>query len=178
MRKQRKSSVVRAVSAGAVAGGAGTVAMDLIEYGRYRRGGGTQRLGPWETAEGTDKWDNASGPGQFGRWLVQRVTGRDLPNESARSVTNVVHWATGVGWGAQFGILACTRRRPRWELALLFGPAVWLASYVILPVAKVYRPIWHYDATTLARDLSVHVAYGAVTAATFAVLAPNVTASG
>jgi hypothetical protein len=168
--KQRARSVVHAAAAGAVAGAAGTVAMDLIEYGRYRRGGGTQELIAWETAEGVDKWDDAASPGQFGKWLVERAGGRELPDRSARSVTNVVHWATGIGWGAQFGILNCASRRPRWELALLFGPTVWLASYIVLPVAKVYRPIWEYDAHTLAQDFSVHVAYGSVTAAMFAAL--------
>ena len=171
--KQRGRGVVPAATAGAAAAAVGTVAMDLIEFRRYRRGGGTQQFVAWETAEGVDKWDNASSPGQFGKWLVERATGRELPDRSARSVTNVVHWATGIGWGAQFGILNCAGRRRRWELALLFGPTVWLSSYVVLPVAKVYRPIWEYDAQTLARDLSAHVVYGSVTAATLAVLMPS-----
>jgi hypothetical protein len=45
-----------------------------------------------------------------------------------------------------------------------------LVSYVILPLAKVYKPIWQYDSRTLARDLGVHVAYGSVTVATFAAI--------
>jgi hypothetical protein len=47
---------------------------------------------------------------------------------------------------------------------------VWLASYVVMPLAKLYRPIWEYDAKTLAKDLSAHVVYGATTGATFAAL--------
>ena len=102
--------------------------------------------------------------------MVDKATGHELPDSWARSTTNVVHWATGIGWGAQFGLLNGARRPHPWQGALLFGPTVWLSSYVILPVAKVYKPIWEYDARTLARDLSTHVAYGFVTAAALACL--------
>lgn len=139
----------------------------------YRQGGGTQQPVAWETAEGVDKWDNASSPGQFGKWLVARLTGHELPDGWARSTSNVVHWATGIGWGAQLGLVNGPLRRHRVRLALLFGPTVWLSSYVILPMAKVYKPIWEYDARTLARDLSVHMAYGLVTATALAVLTPS-----
>jgi len=40
----------------------------------------------------------------------------------------------------------------------------------VLPLAKVYKPIWQYDARTLAKDLSAHLAYGIGTAAAFRVL--------
>ena len=61
--------------------------------------------------------------------------------------------------------------RNRWILAALLGPAVWLAGYVVLPLAKVYKPIWKYDAQTLRDDLSAHVVYGVVTATAFGALA-------
>ena len=54
---------------------------------------------------------------------------------------------------------------------VLLGPAVRLAGCVVLPLAKVYKPIWEYDAQTLRKDLSAHVLYGTVTAAAFAALA-------
>jgi hypothetical protein len=41
---------------------------------------------------------------------------------------------------------------------------------VILPLAKVYEPIWKYDTKTLGKDLSVHLVYGAATTAAFAAL--------
>jgi hypothetical protein len=37
-------------------------------------------------------------------------------------------------------------------------------------LAKLYKPIWEYDAKTLAKDLSAHFAYGLGTAATFRLL--------
>jgi len=86
-------------------------------------------------------------------------------------MTNVVHWATGLAWGAQFGIVAGSTRRRASTLGLVFGPLVWLTSYIVMPLAKLYKPIWEYDRKTLAKDLSAHIVYGAATGATFAALA-------
>ena len=55
-----------------------------------------------------------------------------------------------------------------WTRALALGPAAWLASYVVLPLAKVYKPIWKYDARALGRDLSAHLVFGIATGAAFA----------
>jgi hypothetical protein len=165
-----KNHAIRSVLAGTVAGAAGTAAMDLVWFVRYRLGGGQQKLLAWETAQGVDTWDKASSPGQFGRLVIERLTGRKLPDKWARSTTNLAHWVTGVRWGAQFGLLNGPSRRHFGEYALLLGPAAWLTSYVVLPLAKVYKPIWDYDAKTLGNDLSAHFVYGAITGATFAML--------
>ena len=50
-----------------------------------------------------------------------------------------------------------------------FGASVWASSYVVLPAAKLYRPIWEYDRRTLAKDLGAHLEYGLTTAAVFKV---------
>jgi hypothetical protein len=55
-----------------------------------------------ERQPNVDKWDKAPSPGQFGRQVVERLTGRELPDRWARSSTNLVHWLTGAGWAAQF----------------------------------------------------------------------------
>jgi hypothetical protein len=163
--------LVKAAVLGALAGAGGTLAMDLVEFRRYRRGGGTDRLIAWESAEGVDTWDKAPAPGQVGRRLAKALTGRELPEGRARATTNAVHWATGIGWGAQFGLVRGLSPRHRLALGLLLGPTAWLTSYVILPVAKVYKPIWDYDTATLAGDLGAHLAFGLVTAASFTGLA-------
>jgi len=41
---------------------------------------------------------------------------------------------------------------------------------VILPAAKLYKPIWDYDVKTLADDLSGHLVYGVATAAALRLL--------
>jgi uncharacterized membrane protein YagU involved in acid resistance len=142
--------------------------MDLVQYQRYRQGGGTERLIAWETSKGLNKWENASATGLLGRRVVKEITGRDLADHWARSTSNLVHWATGLGWGAQFGLVSSLWPRRRVALSVLLGPTAWLSGYVILPLAKLYKPIWEYDEATLAKDLGDHVVYGGVTAAVFA----------
>ncbi len=63
------------------------------------------------------------------------------------------------------------QRRPRALCGLPFGTAVWGTGYVVLPEAGIHKPIWEYDAKTLATDLGGHLAYGAGTGVTFWLLA-------
>src|SRR3954449_10296649 len=163
-------SFTRSLAAGVLAGAAGTAAMDYLLYRRYRSGGGKDPLWPWESAAGVMSWQDASAPGQLGQKVERVVTGRPPPDDWARATTNAVHWATGIGWGLQYAVLAARTSRHPWLRALALGPAAWLAGYVILPLAKVHRPIWDYDARTLREDLSAHLVYGAATDDTLAAL--------
>ena len=174
MRNARHASIGRQLvgraARGAVAGAVGTAAMDLLLYRRYRRDDGKDSLWQWEFADGVMSWDEASAPGQLGQKLERLVTRRPPPDHWARTTTNVMHWATGIGWGMQYGALAGRSSRHRVLGALALGPAVWLSGYVILPLAGVYKPIWKYDARTLGNDLSAHLVYGGATSAVFAAL--------
>ena len=163
-------ALLRNAAAGAVAGAIGTAAMDLVWYRRYRRAGGTDPAWRWESAEAVTGWEQASAPGQVGRKLERLVTHREPPDRWARPTTNLVHWATGIGWGLQYGAVAGLMSRRRWLGALALGPMAWLSSYVVLPLAGVYKPIWDYDARTLGQDLSAHLVFGTATGAAFAVL--------
>jgi hypothetical protein len=163
-------NIIRNAVAGVVAGAVGTVAMDLVWYQRYRRDGGKDSLWRWESAEGVMSWEQASAPGQLGRKVLRAVAGKPPPDEWARATTQLVHWATGVGWGVQYGLVASRTSRHPWLRALAPGPTAWSASYVVLPLAKVYRPVWTYDAPTLEKDLSAHLVYGAAASTTFALL--------
>jgi hypothetical protein len=162
-------AVGRGLFLGLVAGAAGTAAMDLVLYSRYRRGGGKDSIWKWESAETVKNWDAASAPGQVGQKIEALFIHHPPPDRWARSTTNVVHWATGAGWGLQYGLVA-EKSRHRWLLLASLGPAAWLSSYATLPLVKIYKPIWDYDAKTLSEDLSAHVVYGLVTGATFAAL--------
>jgi hypothetical protein len=146
-------------------------AMDLLLYARYRRDDGKDSLWRWEFAGDVMSWDEASAPGQLARKALRELTGDAPPDDWARPATNIVHWATGVGWGVLYGALASTTSRRPLARALALGPVVWLSGYVVLPLAKVYKPIWEYDARTLAEDLSAHIVYGAVASTVFAALA-------
>jgi hypothetical protein len=168
MRKGHGSGLVRRAVRGAVAGAVGTAAMDLLLYGRYRRGGGKDSLYEWEFASGVMDWTQASAPGQLGQKLERLVIRRPPPDRWARATANIMHWATGIGWGVQYGVLTSRTSRHPLIRALALGPVAWLASYAILPLAKVYKPIWKYDARTLTDDLSAHLVFGTATSVAFA----------
>ncbi|WP_006241736.1 hypothetical protein [Mycolicibacterium tusciae] len=76
-----------------------------------------------------------------------------------------MHWSTGAGWGAVLGMVGVPSVRHIVGYGLVFGAAVWLQSYAVLAPAKLYQPIWDYDAKTLEKDLSAHLLYGITTAA-------------
>ncbi|MET0456287.1 MAG: hypothetical protein ABW137_31000 [Mycobacterium sp.] len=138
--------------------------MDALWYYRYKRGGGKSGFGDWETSAGLADWEDAPAPAKFGRLVIKRTLHRDVPPQRARLVNNAVHWSTGAGWGAVFGVLEGTVAGRRIWHGPLFGGAVWLQSYAVLGPAKLYEPIWDYDAKTLTKDLSAHLVYGLTTA--------------
>jgi hypothetical protein len=160
---RRSLSPLGAVIGGAAAGAAGTLAMDSVWYFRYRKGGGKDPFPEWEFSSGIKDWDEAPAPAQLGRRIYEGVFQRPLPPERAALTNNIMHWATGIGWGAAFGVVAGTVPvKPRY--GPVFGTIVWSSSYVILPMAKLYKPIWEYDLRTLGKDLSAHLVYGLTTA--------------
>ena len=150
---------------GAAAGALGTLAMDLLLYSRYRRGGGTDQFPDWELATGTHDWEHAATPGLVGRLAARKLLHVDLPDRAAAATTNVVHWATGMQWGAAYATVAGGRAGVR--SGLLLGIVACSASYVVLPLLGLYRPPWEYEADVLAQDYGGHLVFGAVTGASF-----------
>ena len=57
-------------------------------------------------------------------------------------------------------VLAPQGKRFAWICGVAIGLIAWISSYVVLPFAKIYEPIWDYDAKTLADDLGAHLVYG------------------
>ena len=162
-----------ALARGIVSGAVGTLAMDLVLYLRYRRGGGEQRFADFEFSSGLDSWDQAPAPAQVGKRLLEGFLQREEPASRARLVDNVMHWGYGLAWGAQYGIVAGSFPTPPVRSGLAFGSLIWLSDYVVLPLAKLYKPIWEYDGKTLAEDLGAHLAYSVGTTATFRLLTRN-----
>jgi len=159
-----------AVVRGSLAAAVGTTAMDWLWYRRYRRGGGTARFADWESSAGIADWESAGTPAQIGRRIAEGVLQIELPPESARLVNNVVHWAYGLGWGAVYGIVAGSLREPRAAHGVLFGTGVFAGDYVVLPLAKLYKPLLEYDPRTVWEDYSAHLVFGVGTAAAFRLL--------
>src|SRR5262249_31231156 len=112
-------------------------------------------------------------PAQFGKRVVETLFRRDLPSEYARLVNNVTHWATGVGWGAAFGLASGSVQTRRAWHGLVFGAGVWVQSYTGLVPGKLSKPPWDYDAVTLWKDVSAHLVYGFATSTACRVLAKH-----
>jgi hypothetical protein len=155
---------------GAVAGALATAAMDTLLYIRYRRSGGTEAPLRWEFSANVRSWEDVSAPGLVGKRVVEAILGHPAPDKWARSIQNAMHWATGMGWSAAFGVTAISSARRSWAEGLIFGPVVWASGYAILPLAKIYQPIWTYDAKTLAKDLSAHLVYGVTASSALSIL--------
>jgi hypothetical protein len=159
-----------AVAAGVLAGAAGTVCMDAVRYLRYRKAGGTDSPLAWEFPP-VENWEQAPDPGKVAKRVIEGFTQRELPGRWAWLTSTVMHWGYGSAAGACYGILVGSLRRRNPLYGLPFGAAVWLTGYLVLPEGGLYKPIWEYDAKTLADDLSAHLAYGTGTGAAFWLLA-------
>ena len=155
-----------AVVGGILAGAVGTVCLDAVNYLKYRGTGGKDSPLAWEFPK-VHTWDQAPAPGQVGKRLIEGFTQRQLPDRWAGPVSTVMHWSYGSGWGALYGVLAGSTRSPTPLYGLPFGAVVWVSDYVLLPEAGLYKPIWEYDAKTLAGDLTAHLGYGTGTGITF-----------
>jgi hypothetical protein len=162
-------SIPRTIARGAAAGTIGTLAMDLLWYARYRRGGGERSFPEWEITRDVKDWSEAPAPGQMARKVIEGVTGRDVPVERAGAISNAMHWSYGVAWATTYSVVTKAAGR-RWWAGLLLGTTVWASDYVVLPLAGVYEPIWRYDLETLAEDLSAHLVFGTTTDAALRVL--------
>ena len=105
-----------AVVGGVLAGVVGTVCLDAVNYLKYRRTGGKDSPLAWEFPK-VERWDQAPAPGQVGKRLIEGFTQRELPDRWAGPVSTVMHWSYGSGWGALYGILAGSLRRPNPSMA-------------------------------------------------------------
>jgi hypothetical protein len=169
--ERQQPTPVAALGKGVLAGIVGTAAMDLLWYRRYRRAGGEDGLLDWEFSAGTESYEQAGAPAQVGKQLVEGFLQTELDPSTARSMNNVMHWATGLGWGTLHGLLAASgTKAPRASYGLATGATAWAASYALLAPAKVYKPMREYPRSVLSKDLSAHLVYGLATGAAFRLL--------
>lgn len=162
-----------AAAKGALSGALGTALMDAAGYAGYKRVGGESDPVSWEFMPGLEEWNNAPTPAQVGKRLYEGLLQRPLPGRYAALTNDLTHWLYGIAWGGLFGLVVGSTPLARGPRALAgppFGAIVFGASYIILPLARLYKPIWQYDKQTLAKDLGKHLVYGAGAAALFALL--------
>ena len=160
-----------AIGRGLIAGAVGSLAMDVLWYARYLRGG-KQHFFAWEFSSGLSSWEEAPVPGQVGKRLFEGLFQKRLPPQRAELVSNITHWAYGMLNGALYGIAAESLGQPRTWYGLPFGAGVWAVDYAVLPAAGLYKPIQDYDRRTLAKDLTAHLVYGTTAAAALRLLSP------
>lgn len=152
---------------GVLASAAGTMAMDLLLFYRSKREGSANGFLDWEFSVGLEDWSKASAPAQVGKRLFEGFFQHELSPRWAAVTNNVMHWTYGLGWGAVYGIMAGSLCTPRIRSGLLFGTIVWTVDYIVLPLARLYKPMWDYELPILARDLSAHLVYGIGTSIAF-----------
>lgn len=151
-----------AVLTGAVAGAVGTLAMDLVWFKRARASGSDDHFGEWELSGDTTSFDEAGAPAQLAEKAASAV-GVDLPDSSAGTTTDVVHWTTGTGWAVGASLLSAATGLHPLGAGLAAGAAAFGGAYTILPVVGLYDPIWAYDGKTLWKDATAHATFGAAT---------------
>ena len=156
-----------AIVRGLVAGTVGTLAMDTLWYVRYRRDDGKSGFLHWEFSSDVLSWDQAPAPAHVGKRLYEGFFRRELPDHRAALVNNMMHWGYGILNAVPYAVLSGSVPDPKVRFGAPFGAGVWATSYVVLPAAGLYKPIWEYDARILAKDLSAHLVYGLTTAAVF-----------
>ncbi|MEU4242611.1 hypothetical protein [Actinoplanes sp. NPDC026619] len=148
--------------AGAVAGAAGTAALNAATYVDMAvRGRGTSST-PEQTVEAIEDRLPVSVPGE-GETRSNRISGLG-------SLTGI---ATGIGIGAAFGLLHRAGLRPPAPVgAVLAGLAAMVATDASMTALRVTDPR-QWSAGEWLSDLIPHLVYGSVTYGTVAALAPR-----
>jgi hypothetical protein len=138
---------------GAIAGAVGTMAMTMAMRRLHRRLPARERypLTPREIV------DSAS-----------RQLGAPLPDAPAGDVALAAHFAYGAAAGAA---LAAMHPDPKKRTGAAAGAAVWLASYMgWIPAVGTLKPATRHPARRNLLMISVHLVWGAATAAAMAEL--------
>jgi hypothetical protein len=151
-----RRSPLAAVVKGLVAGATGTAAMTAYQTA---------------VAKARDS-EPSTIPAEVAKRIIRGMLERDVSDEQTALLNNVMHWSYGTGWGAAYGIVACSISPRTIRSGVAFGTVVWGASLVELPAMKLAPPPWEYPPQELALDLSYHLVYGVVTAVALAALRP------
>ncbi|WP_191992962.1 hypothetical protein [Sphingomonas parva] len=86
----------------------------------------------------------------------------DLPDETAKDLTTIGHFAYGAAMGALISVMNPT---PSKKSGALAGTAVWLASYMgWIPALNVLEPATQHPKRRNFLMIGVHIVWGAATA--------------
>lgn len=161
MARPRKSPLA-AVLQGLVAGAIGTAVFTAYQLATGKAS---------EPPDQPHDWSETPPPAQVGERVAEGVFQREVPLERAGTVMQIVHWLYGTSWGALYGLLEESIRKPAVS-GIAMTSAVMASDYTLLPAMKLYEPPWRYPAKTLAADFGTHLIHGFATAAAFRALEP------
>lgn len=94
---------------------------------------------------------------------AEEFVGFDVSSEEGKKkLTNVVHWAYGIGWGAFRGLLCSFGIRGPEATGTYFA-GVWGVGLVMLPVLGVAPPPQEWGRKAVAMDAAHHAVYAGAT---------------
>jgi hypothetical protein len=168
-RSGKQITPVGAVACGIAAGVVGTACMTAVQEAMARRRRGRAPVHAAEDGR-EDPWKNAPAPAQLAKRVIEGVMQREVPVERISLLTNAVHWGYGIALGGVYGLVESSVRPQPALHGPIFGLGVWAWSYATLVPVGLYEPPWHYKASSIAKDVSYHLAYGSGVAAGYALL--------
>lgn len=158
MRKARKTplaAVVQGLCAGVIGNAIFTAYQELT--------------GANEQEEQPKNWSETPEPAQVGKRVAEGIFEKEVPLEKAGFVTNVVHWLYGTSWGAVYGVIEESIRKPVVS-GVALTTTVMASDYTLLPAMNLYEPPWRYPAKTLAKDFATHLVHGLAIAGAYKAL--------
>jgi hypothetical protein len=161
-------SPLGALARGLAAGVAGTAALTAVQAAvAIKRGSSVEEA---VAPDPPESWEDAPAPGQVGERVLRVLFRRPPSTRNANTVTNVVHWAYGVGWGGLYGIVQGSLHAPAAVAGTAFSGVVVGSAYTVLPAMRIYDKPWEYPPSTLATDAGYHLVYGLTVAGTYRLL--------
>jgi hypothetical protein len=118
-----------------------------------------------------DPWEEAPVPAKVAKRIGEGIFQKRVSPDLIPLLTNVMHWGTGIGWGAVYGLIAGSVRLPPLRSGLAFGAGVMAMSYVQLVPMGLYELPWKYSPEELGTELGYHLAYGAGVGASWRIVA-------
>ena len=143
-----RSTVLRTIVRGAVAGGLGGLAGAAVKQL-------CEAIVPPRTS------DREPPPGVLAAKLTHRLSGRDLCAERKESVSLGVHWLFSTAIGALYGAIGARFPQTRFGRGISFGVTVWAGFHEItLPLLRATPALWKLPAQEQVNELLTHALYG------------------
>ncbi len=141
------------VASAVVGGSAGSLAMDLAQFGWAQALERNRPSGDHD--EETEAITAVVG-------YLTRFAPSVFPQAKAETIGRVIHYVFGIGFAAAYYYLLPSRR-PAKTRAAVFGTLLWLLSdRILIPVFKLGRPWSRYSVSERSNALVSHLTYALV----------------